>query len=401
MIASHTESLIFLVVFMVRNLFAYLRHSTYRATGFCFLSFSVLFALWITRIPEVKDKLALTEGELGTALFFMPLGAILSMLIITNVIRKIGEGNSAMLSLSLFGFLMICPVVMPTYLTLCIALFMVGFSMGWVDISINAVANTLEKENDDKIMATSHGFFSLGGIIGGLTGGLLAENGFPAIYQMGLGAIAMVILLRVAVYPHIRTIRDSSNSGDGVLFAFPTRPLLGLAVIAFCIMMAEGAITDWSTVYLSHTLKSSAAVAGIGFAIFSGMMTLGRFNGDYMIHRFGHGRILKAGLAISIVGLCLLFVPQIRFALVGFGLAGLGYSSVIPIVFSQASRKNTKSPALSLASVATLGYFGFLIGPVLIGWFAEWIGLGYSFSILMLLTILALILSFRERRASS
>ncbi len=315
-------------------------NATYRSMGFCFLSLSIIFALWITRIPEVKSTLNLTDGQLGTALFFLPLGAILSMVLITNVIRRIGEGKSSIIALLVYSCFMILPLLASSYIFLCISLCLVGFAMGWVDISINAVANTLEKINNVKIMATSHGFFSLGGIIGGVAGGLLAENAVPASYQMIAGFIAIALLVVFSISPHIRMIRDITNSDNTIVFAFPTRPLLGLSVIAFCIMMSEGAITDWSTVYLSHNLQTSAAMAGFGFAVFSGMMTLGRFNGDYFTTRWGHSKVLMTGLTLSLAGLALLLIPNVIAALIGFGLVGLGYSSVIPIVFSQSSQKN-------------------------------------------------------------
>jgi len=386
---------------MLSNLNRYVLHPKYRATGTCFFILSILLALWITRIPEVKTRLDITEGQLGTALFFLPLGAITSMLLITNLIKKLGEGRSAIYALVVYSFLIIPPMITGTYTGLCIALFFLGISMGWVDISINAVANTLEKLDEVRIMSTSHGFFSLGGIVGGVIGGLLADFEIPVLQQMGFACFMMLLTIFLIVAPQLKKIHDESNSSREVQFAIPTRKLLGLSVIAFCIMMAEGAITDWSTVYLSINLESSVAVAGIGFAVFSAMMTLGRFNGDQWIAKFGHIRVLRTGLVISVAGLIVLLIPSIPTAITGFGLAGLGYSAVIPIVFSQASRKQAHAPAQGLASVATLGYFGFLIGPVLIGWLAEWIGLGYSFAVLLLLTLLAFFLTLAEKRQAT
>ncbi len=382
---------------MVNNLSRYILNEKYRAIGTCFFMFSILFALWITRIPEIKTRLMLTEGQLGTALFFFPLGAITSMLVSNNLIRKLGEGRSTVLALLSFGFAMILPISAQSYAMLCFYLFIPGLCMGWVDISINAVANTLEKIDDVKIMSTSHGFFSLGGIAGGVIGGLLAESQVNGLAQFGFGSFMMVLTVLLVISPAIRKVHDSSNSEHDVIFALPGRPLLGLAVIAFCCMMAEGAITDWSTVYLSINLGSSAVLAGFGFAAFSAMMTLGRFNGDLLILRFGHTLVLRTGLVISMAGLLLLFIPKVITVIIGFGLAGLGYSAVVPIVFSQASKKQSVSPALGLASVATLGYSGFLMGPVLIGWLAEVIGLGLSFSVILGLTILAFVLTLTEK----
>lgn len=384
---------------MFRKLKSYVSEPMHMAIGLCFMLLSVLFAFWITRIPEVKGQLGLSDGDLGTALFFTPAGAICSMLLSSQVIRMLGEGRSAVLSLLFYAALIITPMAAFNFTTLCVALFGLGFTMGWVDISINSTANAIEKESKVKIMSTSHGFFSLGGIIGGVIGGILAGLQLDPVRQMLFTFVAVAAVVMFLIYPRLEMVRDKQSSGEKALFALPGKSLIGLAVIAFCIMLGEGAIADWSTVYMTSTLSSGPALAGFGFAVFSAMMTLGRFNGDYLIEKFGSGRVVTFGLLLALAGLGLLFLHSLTLALLGFGLIGLGYSSVVPILFSQASRKNDVSPAKGLASVATFGYFGFLIGPVVIGWMAEYMGLTYSFGFLLLLTAGALLV-VRSQAAS-
>ncbi|MEQ9116996.1 MFS transporter [Fulvivirga sp.] len=381
---------------MIKKLKLYISNPKHMAVGLCFLLLSTLFALWITRIPEVKNTLGLSEGDLGSALFFTPLGAIISMLLSSNLIKWKGEGRSTILALIFFGVTMVTPLFAYDFITLCVALFLVGFSMGWVDISMNAVANTIEKEDGVKIMSTSHGFFSLGGIIGGTIGGILAGLKSDGMIQMIAAFVVLVIIVLMVISPKIRHINDDSNKEGHVIFSFPGKSLIGLAVIAFCIMLGEGAITDWSTVYLSNNLSSGPALAGFGFAAFSATMTIGRFNGDYMIEKFTSGTVVKAGLVIAFAGLLLLFAKSIALALLGFAMIGFGYSTVIPILFTQASKREDVSPARGLASVATLGYFGFLLGPVIIGWTAEIIGLTLSFGILAALTLVAFMVVIRK-----
>ncbi|MEQ9168115.1 MAG: MFS transporter [Fulvivirga sp.] len=381
---------------MIKKLKLYISNPKHMAVGLCFLLLSTLFALWITRIPEVKQNLGLSEGDLGSALFFTPLGAIISMLLSSNLIKWKGEGRSTILALIFFGVTMVTPLFAYDFITLCVALFLVGFSMGWVDISMNAVANTIEKEDGVKIMSTSHGFFSLGGIIGGTIGGILAGLESDGMIQMIAAFVVLVIIVLLVISPKIRHINDDSNKEGHVIFSFPGKSLIGLAVIAFCIMLGEGAITDWSTVYLSNNLSSGPALAGFGFAAFSATMTIGRFNGDYMIEKFTSGTVVKAGLVMAFAGLLLLFAKSIALALLGFAMIGFGYSTVIPILFTQASKREDVSPARGLASVATLGYFGFLLGPVIIGWSAEIIGLTLSFGILAALTLVAFMVVIRK-----
>jgi len=383
---------------MINKLKIYLSNPKHRAVGLCFMFLSVLFAFWLTRLPEVKQDLGLSEGELGSALFFTPLGALISMLLSTTLIKAIGEGKSTIIALLVFGLLIIIPTAVSSYLGLCLGLLAVGFSMGWVDISMNAVANTIEKQDNTVIMNTSHGFFSLGGIIGGTIGGVVASLYIDASIHMISGTIILFAMIFLFVAPHLWKISDSDNKSGGHGFTVPKRSIMGLAVIAFCIMMSEGAVADWSTVYLSSSLSSGPAVAGFGFAAFSAMMTIGRFNGDLLIDKVGKNKLVVLGLSIAIAGLVMLFFKSIGWAVAGFGLIGLGYSSVIPILFSSASQKKEVNPAIGLASVATLGYFGFLVGPVVIGWLAEIVGLAASFGLLLLLTVIALALSTKRSR---
>jgi len=359
---------------------------------------SVLFAFWLTRLPEVKQELNLSEGDLGSALFFTPLGALISMLLSTTLIKAIGEGRSTVLALMVFALLIIIPTTVTSYVSLCIALLFVGFSMGWVDVSMNAVANTIEKQDKVKIMSTSHGFFSLGGIIGGTIGGIVVSLNIAASYHMGIAAITLIAIALLKVAPELWAIKDLDNKTGGHSFSLPKRSIIGLAIIAFCIMMSEGAIADWSTVYLSSSLSSGPAIAGFGFAAFSATMTIGRFNGDYFIDKVGKNKLVIFGLSLATAGLVMLFFKSITLALIGFAFIGFGYSSVIPILFSSASQKKGVNPAIGLASVATLGYLGFLIGPVIIGWLAEIIGLAFSFGLLLILTIIALALSTKGSR---
>ncbi len=150
-------------------------------------------------------------------------------------------------------------------------------------------------------------------------------------------------------------------------------------------------MVDWSTVFLKETLGAKVATAGFGYAIFSAAMTLGRFNGDYLTNRLGAKKLMNYGLVIAIIGFSFLLLENIPLSLLGFAIIGFGYSTVVPILFAESARKSKKSPALGLASVATLGYTGFLLGPVIMGWIAEWQSLTFSFGMLLLITVIALI----------
>ena len=376
---------------MLRRLYIYTRNARHLSAGATFFIMGTLFSFWVTRIPGVKEKLDLSDGALGVALFFTPLGAIISMLVSAKMIHTIGEGKTTIYALLFFCVVILSPILAFDFISLCIALFLLGFSMGWLDIAMNAVVNTIEKKEMISIMSTTHGFYSLGGIVGGSLGGLLAGLGVDPILHFSISGTVVLLVTLLFINKQVGDIRDDKTVDPIPLFAVPRRPMVGLAVIAFCIMIGEGAVADWSTVYLDEFLGSGATLAGLGYAGFSLTMTLGRFNGDYYVQQYGRSKVILFGVTIAIIGILLLLATEVAWAITGFTLVGMGYSCIIPVLFSSAAKVVGVNPAYGLASVASAGYFGFLIGPVIIGLIAEMFGLNNGFMLLLVLTIIALI----------
>ena len=375
---------------MIRRLYIYVNNPVHLSAGCTFFILGTLFSFWVTRIPGVKEKLELSDGALGIALFFIPLGAIISMLVSARMIHTIGEGKTTLYALLFFCMVILAPVMAVDFISLCVALFFLGFSMGWLDIAMNAVVNTIEKKEMISIMSTTHGFYSLGGIAGGGMGGLLAGLGVNPILHFTVSGLIVLLVALLFIRKHVGDIRDDKTRDPVPLFALPRAPVMGLAVIAFCIMIGEGAVADWSTVYLDEFLNSGAMLAGLGYAGFSLTMTLGRFNGDYYIQKYGRSKVILFGITVAIAGILLLLTAKIAWVIIGFTLVGMGYSCIIPVLFSSAAKVVGINPAYGLASVASAGYFGFLIGPVIIGLIAEMYGLNNSFLLLLLLTLVAL-----------
>ncbi len=375
---------------MIRRLYIYVNNPVHLSAGCTFFILGTLFSFWVTRIPGVKEKLELSDGALGIALFFIPLGAIISMLVSARMIHTIGEGKTTLYALLFFCVVILAPVMAVDFISLCVALFFLGFSMGWLDIAMNAVVNTIEKKEMISIMSTTHGFYSLGGIAGGGIGGLLAGLGVNPILHFTVSGLIVLLVALLFIRKHVGDIRDDKTRDPVPLFALPRAPVMGLAVIAFCVMIGEGAVADWSTVYLDEFLSSGAMLAGLGYAGFSLTMTLGRFNGDYYIQKHGRSKVILFGITVAIAGILLLLTAKIAWVIIGFTLVGMGYSCIIPVLFSSAAKVVGINPAYGLASVASAGYFGFLIGPVIIGLIAEMYGLNNSFLLLLLLTLVAL-----------
>lgn len=379
---------------MIRSILNYIRKPESRAIGLVFMAISLLFGAWVTRLPEIKENLGLSEAELGLALFFMPLGSITLVPFYGAIIKRLGEKRATLLGVFCFLLAILLPVVAPGYLWLMVSLYAVGLTTGLTDVAMNAAAAEVEKQFSRQIMSASHGFFSLGGMIGAGTASLFFLLEISAFQHL----VIWSLIIAVCLIFHTRyLVSAEAHETGGSAFKLPPRAMLGLAVVGFCIMMAEGGITDWSTIYLKESLLASAEIAGLGFAGFSALMALGRFMGDDLVNKHGSGKLLITGCLLAMIGLAatLLGVPVL--AIMGFSIAGLGYSVIVPILFSASARVKGVAAAEGIASVASSGYIGMLIGPVFIGFVAEKTSLSGGFVFLIILTVLALAVVLRRK----
>lgn len=262
-----------------------------------------------------------------------------------------------------------------------------------MDISMNAAAAVTERNLKRPIMSTCHGMWSIGAMVGSGIGSLLV--GFELSTLAHLAGTSMVmILLLIFFRKHIMGYQETRRIGDKV-FAIPNLTLFLLALMGFCIMASEGGIADWSAVYMSDTLKANAFLTGIAYAGFSLLMAIGRMMGDAIIPRFGKQKVVMWGGFLAAFGLAfaLLFGTPVM-AIIGFSIAGFGYSCVVPVLFMSAANEPGYSSGTGIAAVTTVGYAGFLAGPPLIGFLAEAYGLSIGLSFIVLCSLLVSFLSF-------
>jgi MFS family permease len=376
---------------MIRTFQIFFSNRYFRTVGLIFAVNSILFGSWITRLPEVQNRLGIGEGELGLALLGLPLGSVMIMPFMGWIIHKLGDGKATLFSATLFCVVSTFPILAPSYGLLFLAMVLVGISTGSMDIAMNASAAAIEKRFSQVIMSTCHGMWSIGGMVGAGSTSLLVWLQVDAHLHIPIlgGLLVGVVYLHRFV---LLSIREETVSD--VVFSIPTGPLIGLAAIGFCIMLGEGAIADWSAVYLKNTLRADAFYSGLGYAGFSLTMAIGRFYGDRIIAGWGSRKLVMAGGLIGMVGMILGLVPRDPlFVVIGFTIAGLGFSCLIPAVYIAASRMPGRVPGASLAAVAGFGYFGLLIGPPLIGMIAEMLGLTAGLSIVILLLFFVVVLS--------
>ena len=352
----------------------------------------IAFGSWVSRIPEVKEKLGLDPGQLGLALLGMAVGAVVAMPTTGWLIARWGSRRVCETAGILACLTLLLPVLAPSGPALFVALMLFGSAYGVMDVSMNTQAAAVEALYARPIMSSFHGVFSVGGLVGAATAGLVTGLGVAPVPH--LAAVAALLLV-VALLARRDLLSPSGEGHDGgPAFARPNRALAGVAAIAFCVLLAEGAVSDWSAVYLTSVVGTAASVAAAGFAAFSVTMAAGRFAGDGLALRFGPAGVVRIGGVLTALGLALaLLVRQPVPAIAGFLLVGAGLAGAFPIALSAAGRTPGFAPGTAIAAVATTGYCGFLVGPPSIGFVAHLAGLPAGLGLVALLAVAMVLLA--------
>lgn len=344
------------------------------AVSAVFFANGVALASWVSHIPAVKARLAIGDGQLGLVLLSMAAGAVAALPLAGWLIGRLGARAATVGSAIGLCLALPLPVLSPNVAFLVAALTLLGACNGLLDVSMNSLAVTVEDRLGRPIMSSLHGLFSLGGVAGAV-GASTAMAGRVTDAGHVLGTAASLLVLLAVALPVVP--RPAVPPGPPVpVFVKPSASLLGLGLLTFCGLLVEGAVGDWSAVYLHDALGATAAVSATGFGAFSLAMAAGRFGGDRVAQRLGAARLLRLSGALASAGLAgslLLGHPVV--AVAGFGLVGAGVANVVPILFGAAGRVPGVSSGTALAAVASTGYVGYLAGPPVIGVAAEAAGL--------------------------
>ncbi|MBA3438609.1 MAG: MFS transporter, partial [Pyrinomonadaceae bacterium] len=341
--------------------------------------------------------LALTTGELGAALLGMALGALVAMPTTGWLTARFGSRLVTRVSALGFCVAVILPALASGRLWLVSALVVLGVTHGAMDVAMNAQAAELERAYRRPIMSSFHALFSFGGMAGAGVGGVMAHFGVEPLTHLSSVALSAGSAALVASRRLLANERRIINKEP--VFARPERSLLGLGVITFCVMFGEGAMADWTAIYLLQTLQTDAGVAAAGYAAFSLAMAVGRLTGDRLTAGLGQVTMLRVGGSLAALGMGVsLIANQAFLVIVGFALVGAGFSTIVPLVFSAAGRNRGMSPGAAIAAVSTVGYFGFLVGPPLIGFGADRLTLRGALGVVVILSGMIAILSGTIRR---
>jgi MFS family permease len=328
------------------------------------------FASWVPHIPMVQAKLDLAPSVLGLALLAMAAGALVGLRFSGWATARVGSRTVVRASALVFFAALPLPVLAPGLGFLVAALFVLGAGNGALDVSMNAQAITLEAGEPRPIMSSFHGMWSLGGLVGASSAALALGAGMTAVPHVLVATTFLAAVTAAAATALVPA--DADGRTDEPRFARPTRAVVGLGMVAFLALLSEGAMGDWSAVYLKESLGTTSATAALGFAAFSLTMAAGRFLGDALVARFGDERVVRRCSASAAVGLGAgLCIAHPLAAILGFASVGFGIANLIPIVFRGAGALPGVAASQGIAAVATFGYAGFLAGPPVIGLAAD------------------------------
>lgn len=358
----------------------------------------IVFGSWASRIPDIKNALGMSEAELGSALFAIPLGQLIAMPFSGWLTARIGSKICTGIAVGVYGLaLTLIALASETgnHAAFFAALVFFGICGNLHNIAVNTQGVGVERIYGRSIMASFHGLWSLAGFVSGIVSSTLVAHGisptahFAGVYVACLVAVSFFIRFAVSAdaskQEKVRALRETDAAGaragvaDGVRerrpFVLKNPFILLLGVICFVNMGTEGVMIDWSGVYFQQVVKPDESLLRLGYTAALGAMATGRFIADRFVMRFGQIRVIQAGASMSAAGLAIATAfPQTATATLGFLLVGFGVSSVVPICYSLSGKANGIPVGVAIAAVSTVGFLGFLFGPPVIGHTADIFG---------------------------
>ncbi len=354
------------------------------AVALVYFCMGLCFSTWASRIPDIKTALHLNDAMLGSILFALPIGQFLMMPFSGKLVTHFGSRKVILFALPLYTFCLSNIGLVKEGWQLAIALFLFGLAGNLCNISINTQGVTAERMYQRPIMASFHGGWSLAGFTGAMIG-LLMINLKIAPYWHFVTVILIVWIIVFLNHPYLVKGKTGTHQDEPKrkFFGKPDGILLQLGIIGFCSMASEGAMFDWSGIYFKDVVRAPASLVIIGYTSFMIMMASGRFVADRIIAKIGRKKLLQiSGIMISTGLFTSVFFPYLLTCTFAFMLVGLGVSSIVPTVYSAAGRHSKVPPGIALATVSSVSFLGFLMGPPLIGYISEMAGLRYSFAVI-------------------
>ncbi len=355
-------------------------HRARWAVAVIFFLHGSIWGAWVPHLPLAKDRLDVGPGTFGLLLLMIAAGAISAMPVAGALINRYGSARMTAVTGVLFTLLFLGPILAPNIATFVFCGFLFGAATGSMDVAMNAHGIAVEKALKRPTLSIFHGFFSLGGMVGAFLGALalkFTSEGFHAAMASLICLAAFLVAVR-----HLLPA-DIDKGLSGASFTWPTRATIGLGLLAFVVLMAEGSVVDWSAILMRETFRLDPSSAALAYGFFSAGMTATRFAGDWLRMKFGAVALVRWSAVMAWAAITFaVAVDWADLSILTFAFAGLGLGNIAPILFAGGGRLEPSAPGRGIAAVTTLGYAGFLAGPPLIGFVAEATGLPVSFGLI-------------------
>jgi MFS family permease len=363
----------------------------------------IAFGSWLPQIPGVQERLALGPAELAVALLGLPTGILLMLPFAGQLVGRIGSRNTLIYGFPVFLALVPLPVAAPDIVSLFLLLALLGIGLSTIELGLNVEADVIEKRGTASIMNRCHGFWSLGIMTGSLIGAVFLAIEAPPFLAIGLLSLLLAPVALVvcrALPAHAAPVAEAEKRSS---WRLPGPAILGISLFVFGITMTEGAVADWSAVYLKDVLATSGMATGMGYVVFAMMVSLGRFLGDGAKERLGAVVLARICLSLSLAGMLLVVVAPVTIIVyLGLACVGLGVSVGFPLAVTASADLGDRPAAENVAILSFIALFGFLVGPPMIGFVAELAGLRSGLATLLPPLILSMALAglLRRRKAA-
>ncbi|WP_346318797.1 MFS transporter [Chitinophaga sp. YIM B06452] len=371
-------------------------HARLAVSAFFFLN-GLCFSSWGSRIPAIQERHGLSEAGLSALLLCIPVGALLSLPFAGWLVSRTGSRPVMLAAALLYAVFLSLIGIAGSPLILGIILFAFGFIGNLGNISVNTQAVSVEVLYGQTIMSSFHATWSLAGLTGAGIGTLMVNLFItPSTHFFFISLFALAAT--AVAYRYTLPEPAQVNASRPPVFVKPDKALISLGIIAFCCMICEGTMYDWSGVYFVKAVEAAPGQVTMGFTAFTLATTFGRLNGDWLTRRYGITGMLRGSGLLTAAGLLLaVFLPLPIPAAIGFFLVGLGVSTVIPLVYSTAGKSTAMPQSMALAAVSTLGFLGFLAGPPIIGFIAQFAGIRYSFACIAVMGLMITFLAGKKK----
>lgn len=369
------------------------------ATQLMFLVCGLGMASWAPMVPLAKDRLALNDANLGLLLLLLGAGAMLMMPVSGILVSRFGSRIVMACAALVLALALPLLLVLSSTPAMAVTLFLFGSGVGTIDVAMNAHGVQVQNLYGRPIMSSLHGLFSVGGLFGSLGLGFLMKLGLNPVYAI-VSISLLLIVITVTQYRNLFPVAVEQQaiarfSGDEKpaegqrRFSWLRGSVLFLGIMCFAVFLVEGAILDWSAIFLRDTKGIDVELAGAGYAAFSVAMATMRLVGDKIVARLSSKTVVVFGSLLSAVGLSIaVFSPWVLGSLFGFVLVGVGAANIVPVFFSEAGRLPGIAPTVSIPAITTIGYTGMLAGPALLGFIAQYASLSVALGVLALLLVL-------------